>query len=124
MKRLVGILLVVGIAVVLINDVGRWVNSQSQLNEKTAQLAEWAATNVHAQSRDAGARAVAGEGAARGVYVYQYDQDQSSAQIWSSLDVPGTWVIGPWVAVSKGSPLAQAWGAPFVVRSYQQAPFQ
>jgi hypothetical protein len=123
-KRFVGILLVVGIAVVFLNDAGRWVNSQSQLNEKTAQLAEWAATNVKDQSRDSGSRTVAGEGAAQGVHVYQYDQDQTTVRIWSSLDVPGTWVVGPYVAISRGTPLAQAFGVPFVVRSYQQAQFQ
>jgi hypothetical protein len=123
MRRFVGIVLVIGIVAVLLNDAGRWVNSQSQLNEKTAQLAEWAATHVN-QSRDLAARTVAGEGAARGVRVYQYDQDQTTVRIWTSLDVPGTWVVGPYLAVAKGTPLAQAFGVPFVVKSYQQAQFQ
>ena len=54
MRRAIGILLVVAVALVFLNDVGRWVNAQSRLNESTAQLAEWAATNVHDESRESG----------------------------------------------------------------------
>lgn len=124
MRRAIGIALVVAVALVFLNDVGRWVNAQSKLNESTAQLAEWAALNVQTQSRDAGALLVSSEGAKQGVRVYQYDQDQTSVRIWSSADVPGTWVIGPYVAVTKGTPIDQALGVPFVVRGYQQAQFQ
>jgi hypothetical protein len=124
MRRAIGIALVVAIALVFLNDAGRWVNSQSRLNESTAQLAEWAATNLAGKSRDAAAQIVSAEGTKYGMQVYQYDQDQSTVRIWSAVDVPGTWVIGPYVAITKGTPVDQSLGAPFVVRSYQQAQFQ
>ena len=124
MRRVIGIALVVAIALVFLNDVGRWVNSQSRLNESTAQLAEWAATNLAGKSRSAAAQAVGDEGTKHGIRVYQYDQDQSTVRIWSSVDVPGTWVIGPYVAITRGTPIDQSLGVPFVVRSYQQAQFQ
>jgi hypothetical protein len=124
MKRAIGIALVVAIALVFLNDVGRWVNAQSRLNESTAQLAEWAATSLAGNGRDSAAQLVSVEGAKRGIAVYQYDQDQNTVRIWGSADVSGTWVIGPYVAITKGVPLDQALGVPFVVRSYQQAQFQ
>ena len=124
MRRAIGIAMVIAIAVVFLNDIGRWVNSQSQLNESTAHLADWAAANAHSASRDAGAGLVTAEGARLGMRIYQYDQDQNSVRIWSSSDVQGTWVIGPYVAVAKGVPIDQALGVPFVVRSYQQSQLQ
>jgi hypothetical protein len=117
-------LLVVAVALAFLNDVGRWVNAQSRLNEGTAQLAEWAAINVHTGSRADGAAIVTSEGAKRGMRVYQYDSDQTGLEIWSSVHVTGTWVIGPYMAIVQGTPVDKAVGAPFVVRSYQQAHFQ
>ena len=124
MRKAIGIALVIAVALVFLNDVGRWVNAQSQLNESTAQLADWASTNMHATSRDAGAQIVTTQGAKTGVRVYQYDQDQNTLRIWSSADVLGTWVIGPYMAVTRGTPIDQALGVPFVVKSYQQAQLQ
>ena len=124
MRRAIGVALVIAVAVVFLNDIGRWVNAQSRLNEDTAHLADWTAANVHTASRDAGAQLATTEGARLGIRVYQYDQDQNSVRIWSSSDVPGTWVIGPYVAVAKGVPIDQALGVPFVVRSYQQSQLQ
>jgi uncharacterized membrane protein YhiD involved in acid resistance len=123
-RRAIVIALLIVVAVVFLNDVGRWVNSQSQLNESTTQLADWAAVNVHVASRDSASRLVTTEGEKRGIKVYQYDQDQNSLKIWSSVDVPGTWVVGPYVAVTKGVPIDQALGVPFVVRSYRQTQLQ
>jgi hypothetical protein len=124
MRRAIGIALVVAIALVFLNDAGRWVNAQSKLNESTAQLAEWAATNLAGKNRDAAAPLVGAEGAKRGLTVYQYDQDQNTVRIWGSVEVSGTWVIGPYVAITHGMPFEKALGVPFVVRSYQQAQFQ
>jgi len=124
MRRAVGVALVVVVALVFLNDVGRWVNAQSELNENTSLLADWAAANVHASGRDAGSGIVTSEGARRGIHVYQYDQDQNTVRIWGSTDVLGTWVIGPYSAVARGVPIDQALGTPFVVRSYEQAQLQ
>jgi len=124
MRKAIGIALVIAVALVFLNDVGRWVNAQSQLNESTAKLADWASANVHATTRDAGAQIVTTQGAKTGVRVYQYDQDQNTLRIWSSADVLGTWVVGPYVAVTRGTPMDQALSVPFVVKSYQQAQLQ
>jgi hypothetical protein len=124
MRRAIAVALVVAVALVFLNDAGRWVNAQSQLNESTTQLAQWAATNIVGQDRNAAARIVSAEGAKRGISVYQYDQDQTTVRVWSSVAVRGTWLVGPYVAITKGTPIDQARGAPFVVKSYQQAQFQ
>jgi hypothetical protein len=117
--------LAIALALVFLNDASRWVNAQSRLNESTAQLAEWAALNVHDQGRAQGAPIVAAEGTKRGVRVYQYDQDPTTVRVWTSVDVPGTWVVGPYMAATtQRVPLDKAFGVAFVVRSYQQAQFQ
>jgi hypothetical protein len=123
-RRAVGIALAIVVALVFLNDVGRWVNAQSRLNESTTELADWAAENVSSGTRDLGAPVVISEGARRGLRVYRYDQDEFTVSVWASADVPGTWVVGPYVAVLDGKPLEQALSVPFVVRSYQQARHQ
>ena len=87
MRRAIGIAMVIAIAVVFLNDIGRWVNSQSQLNESTAHLADWAAANVHSASRDVGAGRVTAEGARLGMRIYQYDQDQNTVRILSLIHI-------------------------------------
>jgi hypothetical protein len=124
-RRALWIVLAIALALIFLNDAGRWVNAQSRLNEATAELAQWAALNVHDQTRDRGSQLVAAEAARRGVQVYRYDQDLTTVRIWSSVAVPGTWVVGPYVAVTTNrAPLNKAFGVPFVVRSYQLAQFQ
>jgi hypothetical protein len=123
-RRAIGIALAVAVALVFLNDVGRWVNAQSRLNESSAQLAEWAATNVRESNPSVGGPVVVAEGAKLGVRVVQYDSDANTVRVWSSVDVPGTWLVGPYVAVTSGTPLDKAIGSSFVVRSYQQAQFQ
>lgn len=124
MRRALWIALLLAVALVFLHDVSRWVNTQSRLNESTTQLADWATEVVRPMNRDAASRVVTAEGAKRGVRVYQYDQDQDTLMIWGAADVPGTWVIGPYRAVMKGTPIDQALGVPFVVQSYHQAQLQ
>jgi hypothetical protein len=123
-RRAIGIVFALAVALVFLNDAGRWVNAQSRLNESTAELAQWTATNVRNDSPAAGSAIVTAEGARRGVRVYQYDSDQTTLEVWSSADVPGTWVVGPYLAVMKGTPVDKAFGATFAVKAYQQAQFQ
>ena len=124
MRRALWIALLIAVALVFLHDVSRWVNTQSRLNESTTQLANWATEVVRPLSRDAGAQIVTAEGAKRGVRVYQYNQDQDTLMIWGAADVPGTWVIGPYRAIMKGTPIDQALGMPFVVKSYHEAQLQ
>jgi hypothetical protein len=123
-RRAVGISLVIAIALVFLNDVGRWVNAQAQLNANTGQLAQWASTNVGTEDSDSAERIVTREGVKLGVRVSQYDQDQYTVRVWGSADVRGTWVIGPLVAVAEGASIDRALSVPFVVRTYQQARLQ
>jgi hypothetical protein len=115
------IALAVLVALVFLNDIGRWVNGQSQLNENASVLSQWATDNVRGGSVAANGQKVIAEGAKHGLTVYRYDQDENSLRIWGSAEVPGTWVIGPYVAVLNGTPLDRALGVPFVVRTYQEA---
>ncbi len=124
MRRVIVIGLVVAVAVVFLHDAGRWVNTQARLNEATTQLAEWASTNLRVQNPAEAPPIVAGEGAKRGVTVYRFEQDQTTVRVWTSANVVGTWVVGPYMAVNRGTPLRQSIGAPFVVRSYRQEQIQ
>lgn len=124
MRRILAIVLLVAVALLFLNDVGRWVNSQSKLNEATAELADWAATNVRISDTAEAARRVSDEGTRRGVKVERYEQDQYVVRVWTTRDVGGTWVLGPYNAVMKGTPVDQALSVPFVVRGYKQSSFQ
>lgn len=97
MRKAFAIAIVILVAIVFLNDVGRWVNAQAALNEKTTELAQWAAENVGGGNVADNSRLVTAEGARLGVRVDQYTQTSEELQIWSSAEVPGTWVIGPYV---------------------------
>lgn len=124
MRRAFAIAFIVLVAVVFLNDVGRWVNAQSVLNQKTTQLAQWASENVRGENVDQNRSIVIAEGARTGVRVDKYEQTAGEARILTIAEVPGTWVIGPYVAVLNGTPLDQALGGPFIVRSSEVARLQ
>ena len=124
MRRAIGIALVVAIALVFLNDVGRWVNAQSQLNESTEQLVQWSATGGHSENATAGRAAAVAEGSRRGLRVDGFEQNKSIVSVVTSADVPGTWVLGPYTALIRGVPVEQALSVPFVVRGYGQAQTQ
>jgi hypothetical protein len=120
-RRVISIALVIALAIVFLNDIGRWVNSQSRINEKTARLAEWAAAEVKSSDRNAGARMVMEQASKDGLTVTGYDQNDYTIKIWTATDVPGTIVLGPYTGLLRAVPIDQALAHPFVVKSYQEA---
>jgi len=124
MRKALGIALVILIALVFLNDVGRWVNAQSALNEETTALAQWASENVRGPNATVNGQIVTAEGVRRGVRVDTFEQSETELRVWCSAEVPGTWVIGPYTAVLNGKPVDQALSFPFIVRSSQVARLQ
>lgn len=123
MKRILWILFLVAVLAVVFNDGGRWFNGRQNLADATSQLGAWASTNLSAQTRNEAANAIAQRAAQGGITVYQYGQDPSGVQIWTETDVNGTWVIGPYLALVKGTPFQQALHSPLVIHDYVQAQF-
>ena len=124
MKRVAFIVFAVVLIAVVLNDGGRWFNARARLNESTAQVADAASAALRSSTRDAAAQSVVADAGRHGIRVTQYGQDPNGLQIWTAVDVHGTWVLGPYVAFLGGAPFDQAVAAPFVIKDYQQAQFR
>jgi hypothetical protein len=59
---------------------------------------------------------LANQAKARDIRITQYALADNSIHIWAEKNVEGTWVLGPYLALAKGTPLAKAWKATFVVK--------
>jgi len=124
MKRVIGVLLLIGVLALLLNDGGRWFNAKSSLRTSTSELAGWASTYARNLPRDQAAAELVSQANSRLIRVSQYGQDQNGIQIWTEADVHGTWVLGPLAAVNRGVPINQATGAVLVVKDYAQAQYR
>jgi hypothetical protein len=124
MKRILGIVVLVAILALILNDGGRWFNAKSQLRTATSELSGWASTSARVVGRDKAAQELVNQATIRGVRVSQYGQDDNGIQIWTEQDVRGTWLLGPYIALSKGVPANQAMGHAFVVHDYAQAQYR
>jgi hypothetical protein len=98
MKTLLKILLVIVLAVVIINEVGRYAQAGEKLNDVTNEVAEWAQNNADDKGSAKAGTAVATMAAAQGVTVTAYGQDGTTVTIYTQAPVEGSWVVGPFLA--------------------------
>lgn len=114
MKIFLTVALVLAVGVVFVNDTGRYGNTRYDLSSVTEQVVDEISSSARNKTRDEAAIKAATMAAAKGVRVYQYDQNDEGIQVWTEATVTGTWVLGPYKAWRAGKPL----GTPFVVRDY------
>jgi len=113
-KKLIVIALVVALAAVFINDVGKFTRSRYNLDNATKQVVDEIASHAGSLPRDQAAQQAATLAQQNGIRVYQYDQNGTGVQVWTELPVEGTWVLGRLAAWRSGKPLDTA----YVLRNY------
>lgn len=117
MKKLLIVAVVLAVAITFVHDLGVYVSARRALVESTRDAAELAAGMSNA-SRDEAARAAADKAAERGVTVYMYDQDGTRVELWTRIEVEGTWVYAPVSAFIEG----RASEDPPVLEHYETSP--
>ncbi len=98
MKTLLKILLVVALAVVIINEVGRYAQAGEKLNDATNRLSEWAQTNARAEGQTQAASKLAAMAREQGVVLTAYGQDGTTFTMYTQAPIEGSWVVGPFLA--------------------------
>ncbi len=98
MKTLLKIVLVVVIAVIIINEVGRYAQAGEKLNDATNQLSEWAQTNARPLGQTQAGVRLAAMAQQEGVVVTAYGQDDTTFTLYTQAPVKGSWIIGPFIA--------------------------
>jgi len=98
MKTLLKIVLVVVIAVVIINEVGRYAQAGEKLNDATNQLSEWAQTNARTLGQTQAGVQLAAMAKQEGIVVTAYGQDGTTFTLYTQAPVEGSWVVGPFIA--------------------------
>jgi hypothetical protein len=115
MNRIVKILIVAAIVALLLNDGGRWSHAILDLHSSTSQVLDQvsltARRSTSAQLADQLAKAATNQQ----IRVTQYAVTSTGVHIWTEEDVAGTWVVGPYMAMTRGVPFAKAWNSPFVI---------
>jgi len=119
-KKILIIVLVVAIAAVFINDVGKFTRARYDLSKATDSIVEEMSQYALGKTRNASAVKAAELGRQQNVEVYQYDQDGEGVHVWTRVLVSGTWVIGPFMAWRAHKPL----NTPFYVQQSGASVYQ
>jgi hypothetical protein len=117
MKRILILVIAVVVVAVIVNDGGRYAQAQVDLRSSTGQVLDQAVVRAKGASE---AQAQFGQelaklAAAQGITVTQFSVSPQTVHIWTSENVVGTWLMGPYVAVAKGTPFNRAFDVPFVI---------
>lgn len=121
MKKFITIVIVIAVIGVIINDVSRFATAKRHLGDATYELARWAADRVPTTSREDIAAVINTEAAPLGVKVYQYDQTENKAKVWTSSEVEDTVILGTIVNLTEGMSFEKARKSPWVITHYQEA---
>jgi hypothetical protein len=118
LKRILIIAFWVALVVLVLNDGGRYAQAVIDLHTSTGQVLDSAALGAAKQTQAQLGQQIAALAATQGIRVTQFASGPSGLTVWSEEDVKGTWVIGPYLAVSHGVPIQLAFATPFTV-TYQ-----
>jgi hypothetical protein len=124
MKRWLLVAVVVALIAVGFHDLGRHFNASSDLNASTDAIAGWAANNAHALTQQQFASQLSQQAAANETTVTQYALVANDINLWTEKNVTGTWVIGPYLALSHGVPFREAIHASYVIRREKSVTYQ
>jgi hypothetical protein len=104
LKMVLKIALVLAIAIVVINDIGRYVQTESKLHDETTKVLEWAAQNGRFLGQEKAAQQAEAMATQNGIKLTGYGQDQTTVTIATELSLDGTWVLARIVALKNRKP--------------------
>jgi hypothetical protein len=119
-KRILIIVFWLAVVVLILNDGGRYAQAVIDLRTSTATVLDAAALGAAKQSQSQLSQQIGTLAATQGIRVTQFATGPQGITIWTEEDVKNTWVIGPYLAVSRGVPIGQAFATPFTVK-YQSS---
>ena len=115
MSRYIKTFIAVAVVALILNDGGRWAQSTIELRNATGAVLDQAVIVARHSDQAQLSDYLAQQAAIQGIRVTQFAMEPTGLHIWSNEDVKGTWVIGPYLAMSKGVPFAKAWSVPVTV---------
>ena len=116
MKRVLIIVFWVAIVVLILNDGGRYAQGVIDLHNSTGQVLDSAALGAAKESQAQLGTQIGALASTQGIRVTQFASDLTSVTLWTEEDISGTWVIGPYVAITHGVPFREALTKPLTVK--------
>jgi hypothetical protein len=116
LKRILIIVFWVAVVALILNDGGRYAQSVIDLRTSSRSVLDKAALGSAKQTQAQLGQQIGTLAAAQGIRVTQFASGPGSLTLWTEEDVAGTWVIGPYLAVSRGVPVQQALATPFTIK--------
>ncbi|MDR3686734.1 MAG: hypothetical protein P4L93_07255 [Coriobacteriia bacterium] len=116
MKRVLIIIFWLAVVALILNDGGRYAQAVIDLHRSTGQVLDSAVLGAPKETQAQLGAQIGALATTQGIRVTQFASDPSGVTLWTEEDVQGTWVIGPYVAMSHGVPFRQALTTPIVVK--------
>lgn len=104
-KTVLKITLFVLIAVLIVNDLGRFVQAEFNINDTTTKLLNFGAKNGRALGRDEAAKQASAFATRHGVVLTGYGQDEETVSLVTVTPLEGTWVIVPFINLISKKPI-------------------
>ena len=116
MKRVLIIVFWLAVVALILNDGGRYAQAVIDLQRSTGEVLDSAALGAAKQTQSQLGAQIGTLAATQDIRVTQFASSPTGVTLWTEEDVVGTWVIGPYVALSHGVPFKQAFSTPLTVR--------
>jgi broad specificity polyphosphatase/5'/3'-nucleotidase SurE len=118
LKRILIIVFWIAVVALVLNDGGRYAQGVIDLRTSTGQVLDSAALVAPKLTQTQLGEQIGALAATQGIRVTQFAIGPTGVTLWTEEDIKDTWVIGPYLAVSHGVPVQQAFATPIVV-TYQ-----
>lgn len=105
LKTIVRIAIAVAILVILVNEVGHWVQSEAIVHNASDSVIAFGQKNGRLLGRDVAAQQAVSIAQQEGVKLISYGQTDTQVYAVIQIEVPGSIVIGPIVALIHHQPL-------------------
>jgi hypothetical protein len=115
MRRIVKIVVVVALVALFANDGGRLGRAVAHLRTSTSDVLNATTESASGATQQQVVNELSAQASARHIRITQRTVTVGMIHIWTEEDVPGTWVIGPVIALQHGAAFAQAWTVPIVI---------
>jgi len=115
-KRVLIIVFWIAVVALILNDGGRYAQAVIDLHTSTGQVLDSAALGAAKQTQAQLGAQIGALASTQGIRVTQFASGPTGVTLWTEEDVNGTWVIGPYLALSHGVPFKQAFTTPFTVK--------
>lgn len=105
-RLIIRIVIIAAIGLLLVNELGRWVQGEAMLHDATDQVIQFGQQNGHRFGRDVAAEQAQGIAQQNGITLLSYGQTETQVFVVTQTQVHNSLIVGPIIAFFRHQPLS------------------